>query len=79
MDAESKCRDWFNSLDPVRRADAVDNVAHELPEWMVDSLRSAGIVVIEARRTDGDHGVHNAFLLPTALLDYLEAIRVDQP
>ncbi|MCU1367507.1 MAG: hypothetical protein JWN39_3146 [Ilumatobacteraceae bacterium] len=68
MSFEDKCAAWYSAISTQRRAEA-RAVVGPIPDWMVESLQEAGIAVIAADVTDGQH--EPSCLMPTAVSDHL--------
>jgi len=70
MDFPQRCYAWLASLDDEQRLEAIRTRGRELPLWMVESLRAADIIVVEAEVTNSP--VRRVFLMPTMLAEIIE-------
>ena len=72
MDFPQRCYAWLASLDEEQRLEAIRTRGRELPLWMVESLRAADIIVVEAEVTNSP--VRRVFLMPTMLAAIIETL-----
>jgi len=72
MDFPQRCYAWLASLDDEQRLEAIRTRGRELPLWMVESLRAADIIVVEAEVTNSP--VRRVFLMPTMLAEIIETL-----
>jgi len=72
MDFGQRCYAWLDSLDDEQRLDAGNARGHELPCWMVQSLRAADIPVVAAEARHSPP--RRVFLMPTMLADIIGAL-----
>jgi len=72
MDFPQRCYAWLASLDDEQRLEAIRTRGRELPLWMVESLRAAEIIVVEAEVTNSP--VRRVFLMPTMLAEIIETL-----
>ncbi|MCU1395337.1 MAG: hypothetical protein JWM34_3765 [Ilumatobacteraceae bacterium] len=72
MDFNSKCESWFNGL-PAEFQERACYIVDLVPDWMVVSLREADIALAAAEMTCA---LRHGFLMPTALMEFLESKRM---
>jgi hypothetical protein len=69
VDRDQKFQAWWSTLGPEQRREA--RAVHEVvPEWMIESLAAAGIMLVTAHLDDHPSDVQ---LMTTALRDFLAA------
>ena len=71
MDVEERLWAWWHSLDDAQQAEAM-RVTDDLPEWMVDSLSDAELVVIDADMNGHSH----VPLMSTRVREFLDRHRL---
>ena len=69
MDFDDRMRVWISSLTADQRRQALGVVGREIPNWMVVSLRMAGLPVVPAEL--GVKPRHWGYLMPTIVTDAL--------
>jgi hypothetical protein len=69
VDRDQKFQAWWSSLGPEQRRQA-RAVCEVVPEWMIQSLAAAGIMLVTAHLDDHPSDVQ---LMTTALREFLDA------